>query len=130
MQDAPIITLSNGIRICNFSSPHSFTFDDGSILPACDSERSKHLMLHQTEEEIQIGQWTDIILSFQMSAAVDAALRECMINKEIDIVLIPFPVATAFKELLGLRSLKGSKLRVIRVKDRVSKVCYHNRFCI
>ena len=29
---APVVALSNGVRVANFSSPHSFTFEDRSIL--------------------------------------------------------------------------------------------------
>lgn len=29
-----ITKLSNGLRVANFSSPHPFTFEDGSVIPA------------------------------------------------------------------------------------------------
>lgn len=39
MSPMPIVTLSNGIRVGNFSSNHPFEFEDGTILPACKSDR-------------------------------------------------------------------------------------------
>ena len=31
----PFITLNNGVKICNFSSAHPYTFETEEILPAC-----------------------------------------------------------------------------------------------
>ena len=31
----PMITLNNGVTVCNFSSNHSYKFDTGETLPAC-----------------------------------------------------------------------------------------------
>ena len=39
-----ITKLSNGLKVGNFSSPHAFTFEDGSVIPAVndiDSQRLK-----------------------------------------------------------------------------------------
>lgn len=47
-----IVTLSNGLRVANFSSPHDFNFTDGSILPTVDAEKSKRLSMESIETVI------------------------------------------------------------------------------
>ncbi len=76
-EETPMVELSNGLVVANFSSPHSFTFTTGEVLGACAGERAKALMLESEEIETTraVGlkhQWTDIELKFSMSAAVEA----------------------------------------------------------
>lgn len=123
---APIVKLRNGIVVANFSSPHQFTFDDGTVLAACSAERSKFLMLEAVETEVPNGRWTDIVIRFNMSENVRVALNELCGHPGIDIVLIPFPVMTALKEA----GVSISKFRVVRVADRVTKVIHSDKFCI
>ena len=122
----PIITLSNGIKVANFSSPHVFNFTDGSVLPACEGARSKGLMLRQTEEEAPhpSGKWVDIKLSFQMSPEVEAALVAAH-DSQADIILVPFPVLGAVRA-----DSRFPRIRVIRSADRVKKTIHIDRFCV
>ena len=46
-----IITLSNGKKVANFSSPHPFTFTDGSVIPAVSKEESERLKVNFIETE-------------------------------------------------------------------------------
>ena len=48
-----IITLSNGKKVANFSSPHPFTFTDGSVIPAVSNEESERLKVTFIETEHQ-----------------------------------------------------------------------------
>ena len=48
----PIVKLQcNGLKVANFSSPHSFTFTTGEVLGGCADERSRALMLEAEEIE-------------------------------------------------------------------------------
>lgn len=124
----PVATLKNGVRVANFSSPHAFAFDDGTVLSACDDKTSNRLMLHAMEVQSQHPTLPimDISLEFSMSFAVSEALRELESRGDIDIVLVPFPVMTAIKE--SGRSV--GKCRVCRVADRVTKTIHADKFCI
>lgn len=126
----PVITLNSGIRIANFSSPHSFKFDTGEVLEACSPERANTLMLSQREHEDRspCGRYTNISLTFEMSDVVRDELLRLEEDENIDIVLVPFPVMEALKAS-NLRT-QISKARVCRTADRVTKTVYHNKFCI
>ena len=54
LPELPTVILSNGLRVANYSSPHPFTFDDGSVLPRCSDERATMTMLkkHKTDRKI------------------------------------------------------------------------------
>lgn len=128
----PVVTLSNGLRVANFSSPHDFHFVDGSILPACSEERARVLMLDS--EEVESKRWIggadikviDIELKWKMSQAVEQALGELFHSEEFDVLIVPLPVMQAMKEQ---RMLLG-KARCIRMADRVNKKSHIDRFCI
>ena len=129
----PIVTTKEGLRVGNFSSPHPFVFDDGTELPGCSPERARALMLDQVEVETRTSwEWTDIELRFEMSQSVLEALQEAQESKEVDVVIVPLPVMQAIKEMPGmtLDKLAGMPFRVCRVKDRVEKTIWSNKFCL
>lgn len=130
--EMPIITLKNGIRVGNFSSPHPFTFTSGEVLPACSEGRTKNLMLQNKEVEHDNGRWVDIELSWEMSDEVAKELNAIAKRDDVDIVLVPFPIMTAVKETntsADVASIILDKIRVCRSADRVTKTIYPNRFC-
>lgn len=118
------ITLKNGLRVMNFSSPHPFTFTDGSILAAVDADTARNLMLDAVEIEHSNGKWVDVELVFKLNDAVNAAINAAQAS-DIDIVLVPLPVLSAVKAA----GLPIGKLRVCRVADRVNKTIWVDRFC-
>lgn len=121
----PVITLKNGIRVANLSSPHSFKFITGEELPACSAEVANRLKLEQVEKEVPgIKGTIDIELTFQMSAAVREELDVLSGREDIDIVIVPFPVMNALKEERPI-----GKFRVCRVADRVTKAIFSDKFC-
>jgi hypothetical protein len=126
----PLVTLSNGLRVANFSSPHCFEFNDGTILPACSPERAGMMALNGQEVELENVQgriqFVDILLRWEMSEVVRNELSRLSEVDGYDILLIPLPVMTAVKE----RSLPIGRCRCIRMEDRVKKLCYIDRFCI
>ena len=124
--DCPVLTLENGIRVANFSSPHAFTFVSGETLPACSPERCRRLSAVPQEVEVSNPRgWTDIELSFELGPDVRAELERLDSDDDIDVVIAPLPIVQAARSL-GL----GRKARTVRMADRVTKVAHSDRFCV
>jgi len=134
----PTTTLTSGLVVANFSSPHSFRFTDGSELGPCSPDRANLSKLDTEEVEICRGRWTDIRLTFILNPTVRAMLSEAYLQwrtREVDVVIVPLPVITAMRgngDLLGWdpEDPEAHPFRTIRSADRVSKVNYADRFCV
>jgi hypothetical protein len=140
----PTVTLKNGLRVANFSSPHPFTFDDGTILPACPNstvESGKLASIEFTEDETINGVTIEKIdLSFALSDSCATMLFFLVERKDVDIVLVPLPVLECIKDVVNTQLQAKqvmnlciealAKCRVVKMKDRITKVIYSNRFCI
>lgn len=128
----PRVTLKTGVCVANFSSPHSFTFDDGSVLEHCAPEMANALKLDAVEIEhrwpigFNSGLGVDVELSFKLTKEVAEALLELEHDPCVDIILVPLPVMTALKSA----DMPIGKARVCRVADRVTKVICSNKFCL
>jgi len=123
----PIITLTNGLRVGNFSSPHAFTFTDGSILPACSDDRSNRGKLDAVEIlHDGIRGTKDIEISFKLNPVIRKMINEAQTARCCDVVLVPFPVLRAMKD----EGLPLGRLRVIRSANRITKEIHIDRFCI
>ena len=144
----PIAVTKFGLKIGNFSSPHPFEFDDGTILPACEPDRVKagSLNVHEeeTENENSSGKkWTDLTIEFKLSPSVAELLREAVELYEtgmVDVVIVPLPVLTACKGDISNRCFVPRQspeaweasmgfIRTVRVKDRTTKVVWSDKFC-
>lgn len=121
----PVVTLSNGITVANFSSPHPFTFDDGSVLEACTAERANQYSLKRVEQEINNGRWSDISIRFELTEEVSNGLLQLEKDNSVDVVLVPFPILEAIRSLNTY-----TKCRTILTVDRVTKVVSSTKFCI
>lgn len=125
------ITLSNGVRVANFSSPHSFNFEDGNILPACDPERVKVGSLEKSEEENPFPGLEDVVTAvipkFLLTQVIRDSLHELHTDAGVDVVLIPFPVLNCLRESGELAHFY--KCATISVKDRQTKEIFIDRFC-
>ena len=141
--NSPTVTLSNGLTVANFSSPHPFNFTTGEVLPACDSEWANEMKLDIEEIEygmpksFQVSVWTDVELNISIPPNVAEALHDLNHDDDIDIVLVPFMVLQAMKEYLMINKvakepfdIDNNKCRVIRVADRITKEIYPDKFCI
>jgi hypothetical protein len=134
----PTTTFASGLRVANFSSPHSFRFTDGSELAACSVERANLSKLDAVEVEIPNDGWIDIRLDFRLNPGILAMLKEAYdlwANGGVDVVITPFPVISAMKaspDLLGFdpNDPEAHPFRTIRTADRVTKVNHSDRFCI
>ena len=137
----PVVTLQNGLRVANFSSPHPFTFDDGTVLPACPDSTVESGKLESVELEYKQQRnsvdFTDINLSFKLSDSCQVMLDFLCRREDVDIVLVPLPVLQCLQHLPiipgpQMEFIKRCllKCRVVRMKDRIKKVIYSDKFCI
>ena len=130
MTNSPTITLSNGLTIANFSSPHPFIFTTGEVLPACEDAWAKEMMLDINETEYPVNEdglmWTDVSLKIDVPKNVRTELYKLMHKNAVDIVLVPHMVLQAMKD----HPMITDKCRVIRVADRITKEIYPDKFCI
>jgi len=116
-----ITTLSNGKKVANFSSPHPFTFTDGSILPAMDLEISKELSLK--EIETPINDKGDIEISFEITGMIEGEMHsweQGYKRLHVDVVFCPLPMIMALKK--SGYDLLHSPFRTIRMADRITKL--------
>ena len=127
----PKVTLSNGLCVVNFSSPHDFAFEDGNVLAACDPSITRALSLQRTEDiDIRICngvevEWVQI--QFLITSDIMTALNYLQGDDSIDVVIIPFPVLDAIRNIGQLYLY--DKCGTIYTVDRVSKTISTTRFC-
>ena len=120
-----VVMLSNGKNVANFSSPHPFTFEDGTVLHARSNEEAQKLKVdfieHKDPDAIE-GYSVDMRLTFELS---DAVMREIekweriALDGQVDIVFCPLPMIKALHA--DNYDVKGSPFRCIRMTDRVKK---------
>jgi hypothetical protein len=144
-----VVRLSNQLLVGNFSSPHQFTFDDGTILDAVSDYDSMRLKVDFNEtivetctpnvgetDEIRnyIKAYSTVTLDFTLSDEVKREMEVWMKmhqHNDVDIVLCPLPMIEAFK-LEGLVNgwIVNSPFRAVRMKDRIAKTVSCNTFTI
>ncbi|MFH2142773.1 MAG: hypothetical protein ABIJ97_10140, partial [Bacteroidota bacterium] len=118
-----IVVLSNGLRVTNFSSPHSFKFTDDSVLPAVSDELSKALSMKCVEKIIPGIEHT-ISVNFELTDELSMAINYWMNeykNKNIDIVIVPEPLLYVLKKTLYYISC--SPFRTIRFNKMSKLAC-------
>ena len=129
-----IITLKNGTKVANFSSPHPYTFDDGTKLDKCDMKEAGLFKVHFRERVVKdIRDIAGIEMDFMLSKALMSRINmwEQLYNeKKVDIVLCSLPLVTALKKILDVKELMKMPFRGIRTKDRTKKVKLTDRFVI
>ena len=125
-----IITLSNGLRIGNFSSPHKFTFEDGSVLQAIDPDESNRLKILFSESPYKYDKYT-VTLEFTLTDDVINHMKDWNVlakEDKVDFVLCPLPMITAMHKAgddVGM-----TIFRAVRMKDRINKVLCIDKFTI
>jgi hypothetical protein len=123
-----IITLTNGKRVANFSSPHPFTFEDGSVLPAVSDEEANALAINFIEKDLGNG---DIELEFKIPVTVWDKVhywRNLWHTGEVDIVFCPLPMIISMKE--AGYSVQTSPFRAVRMEDRIKKLVSIHKQCL
>ena len=131
----PAITLSNGLTVVNYSSPHPYKFETGEVLPACDEYLVKYHSLAENHMESPVKRgdvsWTDIKIVDTLTELQMESLRMLNADPDVDIVLVPLRVLKAIKKeyAVGTSNFKKSKFRVCRIEDRINKVLASDKFC-
>ena len=124
--------LSQGIRVVNYSSPHSYTFHTGEVLPACSDEvaRETKLEAHHNKTYNDKG-WLDVSINYALSELQYKELPELATLDVVDIILVPYPVMDCLKSYhMDFTTKVLSKIRVCKLHDRVTKVIRSDEFCI
>lgn len=127
-----IITLSNGKRGGNFSSPHPFTFTDGSVLPACDNDMAEALKV-TFEETPVMGIPGDVTLEFSLTKPVMEHMDRWMsryYNGDVNVVFCALPMIVAIVEVFGANYLLRSPFRGVRMEDRIKKLASIDKQCV
>ncbi len=134
-----ITKLSNGLKVANFSSPHPFTFDDGSVIPAVNDNESQRLKVNFIETVVEVDnesavEFKTISLNFELSNDVFSSMslwHKLWEDRKVDIVLCPLPMIQALQKTNDdLQSLINSPFRAIRMKDRIKKLISIDTFTI
>jgi len=123
----PIITLTNGIKVMNMNSPHPFTFEDGSILPAVPEDIAKSTQLDSEDIESFNGKFTVVEKRFVMSPSCKMRVTECFykaVKYGVDVILTPLPVLLLLKDK-NMHTIFYSTF----VTDRISKKISIDKFC-
>lgn len=126
-----IITLSNGKKVGNFSSPHPFTFEDGSILYPVIPKEAERLKVEFIEEPI--NDKGDLKLYFRITNDIGTEVSLWLSAHEageVDVVYCPLPMITALKETMGEEWLIESPFRAIRMEDRIRKLVSIHKQCV
>jgi len=133
--ESKIYTLKNGLRVVNFSSPHSFLFTDSTVIPAVKDDKARNLMLEV--EEMRVSQrnsrFRTVKLDWSLSESVSEEIDywfTFFAMKKVDVVIVPLPVMTALKSIWLEKDIIKSPFRVIRVADRITKAIHTDKFCI
>ena len=134
-QFRPILTLSNGKKVANFSSPHSFTFEDGSVLEAVSPEKSRLLSMEATETASSslLAHEGDTLMSYKLTPMVLSEIDywdKKYGMREVDVVYVPLIVLQAIHDHFGHNLMMVYPFRVIRIVDRVTKVCSIDTQCV
>lgn len=143
-----ITKLSNGLRVANFSSPHPFTFEDGSVIPAVNDIDSQRLKVDFIEtvipNEMAVGFDTDIYKTISLNFGLSDDVQEEMDKwhklwqvRKVDIVLCCLPMIQGLSSnpenihnpFYG-HNLINSPFRAIRMKDRIKKLISIDTFTI
>lgn len=138
-----IITLTNGLRVANFSSNYSFKFTDGSVLPAISNEFCTKLSMEPYEYKFRYSTYgkdsdcfESIKLSFNAASDVIDSINYWYnlwnIEQLVDIVIVPLPVITMMRNSMNWDDdrIYCSPFRTIRVADRLTKKICIDKFCI
>ena len=142
----PAIVLNNGTRVVNYSSPHSYRFDTGEILPACDQTLVKiHSLIENHIEEENANGWIDVKIKDKLQDIQLESLRMIAKDPNVDVILVPLRVRSLLVNLrtdgrhqnedgspadyYELNRMVVEKTRVCRIEDRLNKLVSSTKFC-
>jgi len=124
--DLPAITLDNGLKVVNFSSPHSFTFDDNKVLPACNVGRMQSFSLKMEDKKVDAGAFTALYKKFVLTDSIMEELDRIIVQG-VDLIIVPFPMLAELAKLET--AMPYSQMCCTASLDRATKVCSSSEFC-
>ena len=95
----PRTTLSNGLVVVNFSSPHAFKFEDGSTLEACNTEHSTTLSLKEDNIETHSKCGRFMKLEKILSTPPNGFWKTIEATPECDVILVSYPLLLWAKKI-------------------------------
>ena len=140
----PIIKLNSGLNVMNFSSPHSYVFTTGEVLPACGPDVAQRYNLDEDHKIHDRGIYSDVLIKYNFNVQIFDLLLAATIYNGIDIILVPYPILDAWSAMVRLESdfndedeIYGKteaehvllKIRTCKLDDRVTKVIRSDQFC-
>lgn len=130
-----IVTLSNGLRVANFSSPHAFTFTDGTVLPEVSDDESLRLKVEPNPIVIEeLDNYKTVNLSWALTSAIMWEMNdweELHKSNEVDIVLCPLPMMVAMSWNPAWREqIIETPFRAVRMEDRIKKLVSIDTFTL
>ena len=121
----PVATLTNGVRVANFSSQHPFTFEDGTILDAVDSATASMGTVRKVEKKVaDHGNRIDVGVDFYMTPDCAVALLTAQKLPGVDVIIVPLPVLVALRASAGGIGI----CRTCIITDRAKRICAIDRF--
>ena len=147
--ELPSVELTNGIVVANYSSPHTFLFEDDSVLPKCTDERALLTKLKDNEHEVsrvmtiksngKAIDYSNITLEWELSWYVQTDLLNIMkvwANHKLkwDIIIVPLPVLLGwnkYRDSRGYVNIPQGPFRAVRLVSRLEpKRVSINKFCV
>lgn len=131
-----IRTLSNGLRVANFSSPHHFEFTDGTKLPRV-SKKTVERLSSKVEETVlrfrTLNKTTiqDISVDFTLTPEIRLELRkwERLYSENlVDVVIVPLPLLKAMQKERYFNH--QSVFRCVRLASREDKIVEIDKFTL
>ena len=127
--DIPIAKLSNGITVANFSSAHTFVFEDGSELAACDAGRSTEFAVSPQEQSLRVENGCEIVtLKPTMNDACFKELTRVLTNPRFDYLIVSRMMMEAIEGSMLMNHLEIDRCVTIRKRDRNGPICI-DKFC-
>lgn len=136
--EIPWARLKSGIYVANYSSPHTFTFQDGTVLGACDDERAKAPIISMQDEVVDnysriMGdsmveiEYVRPTITLTEYGAKDLDRYSAIFGGEI--VIVPRPVLEAYRDNTDYINYMASPFVTGRLYDRVKKILHVDKFC-
>ena len=98
----PIATLSNGLRVANFCSPHIFEFEDGSVLGQSDQEWADRVRANIEDIVVEERHGVNLIgVSITCSGAAMLELKSLAMNgtEDFDLLILPLMMCQALARI-------------------------------
>lgn len=129
----PVVTLSNNVRVANFSASHEIKFVDGSILPACTFMRDREMTLIYHEKNIgkfvgehQTVAINDVEIVWDISPSMGTELTRLLAIPGFDVLIVPSPILQAMKS----KKMQIGRARSVVLINKLSDLACIDKFCI